>query len=71
MKELKRRKKKKKGKCQVTNGERERERVNNVRQNVSTTMWGTWWCDESTKLLTFQFFYCCGTNKPEMCWDEN
>ena len=34
-------KKKKKGKCQFTNGERERERVICVRQNVSATMWGT------------------------------
>ena len=25
---------------------------------------GTWWCDESTKLLTFQFFYCCDISKP-------
>ena len=49
------------GKCQVANGDREseRERVNYVRQNVSATMWGTWWCGTSTKFLTFQSFYCC------------
>ena len=39
--------------------ERARERVNYVRQNVSATMWGTWWCGTSTKFLTFQSFYCC------------
>ena len=54
------------GKCQVANGDKdsERERDTYVRQNVSAIVWGTRWCGSSTKLSTFQFFYCCGISKP-------
>ena len=66
-KELKRRRKKKdeeeeeeEGKRQVTNGDRESKRESHcVRQNVSASVWGTWWCSTSTKFLIFQSFYCC------------
>ena len=50
--------------CQRRGRERERERVTCVRQNVSTIEWGTWSYGTSTKLLTFQFLYCCGASKP-------
>ena len=57
-KELNIKKEKEEGKHQVANGEREREREREtcVRQNVSATVWGTWWCNLSAKLLSFQFF---------------
>ena len=46
------------------NVDRERESpMRALRAKCSVIVWGTWWCGESTKLLTFQFFYCCGTSK--------
>jgi len=58
--------KKKQGKHQVANRDREQERVREkvtcARQNVFAIVWGTWWCGTSTKLLTSQFFYYCGTS---------
>ena len=54
------------------NVDRERESpMRALRAKCSAIVWETWWCGESTKLLTFQFFYCYGTNKPYMCGDEN
>ena len=55
---IKNKKKKKANAKSPKETERERERVTYMRQNVSTTVWGTWWCGTSTKFLTFQFFYC-------------
>ena len=47
------------------NVDRERESpMRALRAKCSAIVWGTWWCGESTKLLTFQFFYCRGTSKP-------
>ena len=47
------------------NVDRERESpMRALRAKCSAIVWGTWWCGESTNLLTFQFFYCCGTSKP-------
>ena len=44
--------------------ERERERESPMWGKMfSVTVWGTWWYGTSTKLLTFQFFYYCGTSK--------
>ena len=65
--EKKKKKKKKKKKANVkspTETKIARKRDTYVRQNVSTIVWGTWWCGSSTKLSTFQFFYCCGISKP-------
>ena len=59
---IKNKKKKKANAKSPKETKRERERVTYMRQNVSTTVWGTWWCGTSTKLLTFQFFYYCGTS---------
>ena len=45
------------------NVDRERESpMRALRAKCSAIVWETWWCGESTKLLTFQFFYCCGTS---------
>ena len=60
MKKKKKKKKKKKANAKSPmETERAKERVTCVRQNVSATVWGTWWCSTSTKFLIFQSFYCC------------
>ena len=50
--------------------ERERERVTceSIASEIFCNCVGTWWCGESTNLLTFQFFYYYGTCNPQMCW---
>ena len=55
-------KKKKKKRQMPTGRERERVTYEYTMTKFSAIVWGTWWCNESTKLLTFQFFYCCGTS---------
>ena len=54
-KELNIKKEKEEGKHQVANGERERER-DLCEAKCFCTVWGTWWCNLSAKLLSFQFF---------------
>ena len=53
----------KEGKLQCRHRERESP-MRALKAKCSAIVWGTWWCGESTKFLTFQFFYCCGTSKP-------